>query len=96
MTHSELVTRAKKWLTTSKACSVVFAELCAYSLSGEIPDVIGWKAGNSYLIECKASRADFLSDKKKVFRRNSEIAMGDFRYYACVPGIIKEQDLPNK
>ena len=63
-THAELVKRAEHWLMKTVGCSFCLTELT--TSAGEIPDAIGWKNGRSILIECKATRADFLSDKKKV------------------------------
>jgi len=62
----------------------------------ESPDVIGWGAGFSTLIECKASRTDFLRDFKKLARRHPEMSMGQYRYYLCPPEIIRDEDLPEK
>jgi hypothetical protein len=40
----------------------------------EIPDAIGWlRSGVSLLIECKASRSDFLSDAAKPSRKSNNI-----------------------
>ena len=69
MTHDQLVARAKHWLLNTYGCGFAFAELTACTNSGEIPDAIGFKYGHSILVECKTSRSDFLSDKKKTFRK---------------------------
>lgn len=92
-THDDLVIRAERWLR-SIGCGVTFRELVANVSSGEIPDAIGWKYGVSILIECKISRADFLSDKKKRFRQFPEHGMGDWRFFFCPEGIIQPDDLP--
>jgi len=61
--------------------------------SGEIPDAIGWDDGSTTtLIECKASRPDFLSDRKKPHR--SGIGMGTLRYYLAPEGIAYGFELP--
>jgi hypothetical protein len=93
MTHNELVERAEKWLKNN-GCGVVFKELRAFSATGEVPDVIGWRHEASILIECKTSRADFLSDKNKKFRKNPVKGMGDWRFYLCPPNVITVDDLP--
>ena len=94
MTHNELVRRAEKWLKSIN-CGVVFRDAFrAYTESGEQPDAIGWRSNVSILIECKTSRADFLADKNKVFRRTPGLGMGDWRFYLCPPGIIQVGDLP--
>jgi len=94
MTHTDLVLRAEKWLKTF-GCAVTLRELVAFTSSGEIPDAIGWKGGFSILVECKASRSDFLADRKKIFRQNPEMGIGSTRLYMCPPEIIKKEDLPD-
>jgi len=95
MNHSELVSRAEKWLKNN-GCGVVFRdEFRAMTHSGEQPDSIGWRDGLSIVIECKASRSDFLSDKKKRFRKDPSLGMGDYRLYMCPPEIITVEDLPD-
>lgn len=97
-THQELVFLGKKFLRSKESrgrqwsCGVVFTEF--KSSSCEIPDVIGFKSARSYLIECKVSRNDFLSDKKKSFRKDPALGMGDFRYYLCPAGLIVKSELP--
>lgn len=93
MTHADLVQRAGAWLR-SKGCGMVFLEMV--TLNSEIPDAIGWRDSGrtSYLVECKATRADFLADKNKGFRRAEASALGRFRYYLCPPGLIREDELP--
>lgn len=61
----------------------------------EIPDVIGFNSMFSVMVECKMSRSDFLSDKKKIVRRNEDLGMGNFRYYYCPDGLIKPDELPD-
>jgi hypothetical protein len=90
MTHRELVLIGLRWLR--RQCTIVFSEFATAAY--EIPDVIGWKEGFSTLIECKVSRADFLSDKRKIARSCDLVAMGYRRYYLCEPEIIKVEDIP--
>jgi hypothetical protein len=91
MTHEKLVSRAVTWLR-SYGCGVVLSEQsCA---SGETPDAIGWKRGcHSVLVECKSSRADFLIDREKPFRRKAESGMGCERFYMAPAGLVTAQDL---
>lgn len=94
MTHDDLVVRAEKWLKNLN-CKVVFRDdFRAATGNGEQPDCLGFKSGVSLLIECKASRADFLADKKKRFRINPECGMGDWRFFMCPTGLIKPEELP--
>ena len=93
ITHKDLVIASEKWLN-KRGIKIIFHELVAYTSNNESPDVIGWNSIRSVLIECKASRSDFLADKKKLFRRYPQRGMGDHRIYFCPPDIIKPDDLP--
>jgi hypothetical protein len=78
ITHEILVERARHWLENTAAAKVVLTEFPGGSVGGsrrarrsnrEVPDAIGWlSSGVSLLIECKATRADFLSDATKPSR----------------------------
>lgn len=83
---------AEAWLRHSR-CGIVLSEQgCS---SGEMPDAIGWKGKNhSIVIECKISRADFLADSAKPWRRNPEIALGCERYFAAPNGMLKVPEMP--
>lgn len=97
MNHKDLVEIAYKWVLKNASCGVAFKELHTASVNGEQPDVIGFGGwGHSVLIECKATRSDFLSDKKKKFRQNPSDGMGKYRYYCCPNGLIKIEELPEK
>lgn len=93
--HKELVAVAaaqlKRW-----RCLPICVEMVTQNIYGEIPDAIGWTARASILVECKASRSDFLADCKKIFRFDlPEKGMGDFRFYFTNPGVItSETDIP--
>ena len=62
----------------------------------ELPDAIGFKSGYSCLIECKASRSDFLKDKKKPFRNGTMKGIGSERIYLTNPNVANVHDLPPK
>lgn len=92
MTHKELVKVAayqlKRW-----RCLPICTEMVTQNISGEIPDAIGWTARASILIEYKASRSDFLSDRTKLFRYSMpDSGVGDFRFYFTNPGVIVSAD----
>lgn len=95
MNHTELTTKAIKWLL-SQGHAIVLSEIKCFNTSGEIVDALGFKSQISTLVECKASRADFLADKNKHFRKESHKGVGQHRYYLCEPDIIKPEDLPAK
>lgn len=92
-THTALVQRAERWLLTARRCSVVITELGTWS-TDEIPDALGFTNLHSVLVECKISRSDFLADAKKVFRREPNRGMGNFRFYLCPAGLIKAEEVP--
>ncbi|HVO81142.1 MAG TPA: hypothetical protein VMT28_10445 [Terriglobales bacterium] len=93
MTHGQLVEHAVAWLRRYR-CGVVLSEqACA---SGEMPDAIGWKrACHSVLVECKISRADFLADREKPWRRKPETGVGCERFYLAPKGMIRVEELPS-
>lgn len=97
LTHSKIIEYSRKVLKRSGTmwkCGVTFSEVS--TAMSETPDIIGFYSGGASLIEAKASRNDFLSDKKKHFREHPEMGMGNYRFYACPTGLIKEEELPNK
>jgi hypothetical protein len=92
MTHQKLVSRAVAWLRRY-GCGVVLSEQS--SASGETPDAIGWKrACHSVVVECKISRADFLADCEKPFRKKQQSGMGCERYYLTRAGLLELPELP--
>jgi hypothetical protein len=92
MTHAQMVERAVRWLRWYR-CGVVLSEqACA---NGEMPDAIGWKqASHSVLVECKVTRADFLADRDKPFRKEPERGVGCERFYFTPPALVRPEELP--
>jgi hypothetical protein len=91
--HAHLVALAADWLRYRYGCGIVLSE--QYCASGEVPDVIGWKAScQSVLVECKVSRSDFLADTHKVCRLHPEEALGSKRLYMAPAGMIASHELP--
>ena len=92
MTHAQLVEKAVRWLR-SYHCGVVLSEQAC--VSGEMPDAIGWKqACHSVLVESKVTRADFLADREKPFRRKPEKGVGSERFYLTPPSLVSVEELP--
>lgn len=75
-------------------CSRIFTELV--TVAGETPDAIGFCSGVSYLVEAKTSMSDFYADKKKPWRINPEMGMGNFKYFISEKGLISVDKLPDK
>jgi hypothetical protein len=46
------------------------------------------------LVECKITRADFLADREKPFRRKPERGVGSERFYLAPSALIKLEELP--
>lgn len=92
LTHSELVDLAVRYLRY-KGYEVILTEP---GYRSELPDAIGFKSGYSCLIECKASRPDFLKDKKKPFRNGTTKGVGSERIYLTNPNVANVHDLPPK
>ena len=90
--HKDLVEVARQWL--QKKGMATLTELG--TVGSEMPDAIGFKSDGSILIECKASRADFLADQRKFFRLNPEFGLGAYRYYLCPKSLLKPEDMPQK
>lgn len=90
MTHTELVEIGYKWCLTR--CAFAFKELV--TINSETPDVIGFNSNGTFLIEAKTSRVDFFADKKKPFRKNGFMGMGDWRFFICKKDMIKINELP--
>lgn len=89
--HKTCVQICTRWLWNK--CGVVLPEFVTYE--AEIADVLGFKRNDSYMIEVKVSRADFLRDKKKFFRAVEEQGVGSYRYYACPRRLIGALDAPD-
>jgi len=93
MTHAQLVKLAESWLRRCYRCGVILSEQACSS--GEVPDVIGWKGQcRSVVVECKVSRADFLADAQKPWRRDPNQALGCERLYLAHSGLIAPSELP--
>ena len=106
MTHSELISVG--WFIAVKIMNRLFVagdEMLITHEPGmtslpESPDVIALSKGfglhePSVVVECKATRADFLKDRKKPFRIYPDKGMGMFRAYVTNPGIASRIEIPD-
>ena len=99
MTHKELVNIAMKVIKRKEpglGAKLAFAELVTECSSRETPDAMGFTGNQTILIECKASRSDFLRDAHKLARRAPGQGMGLYRWYLCPWGVITPGELPEK
>lgn len=94
--HEALVLRAERWLRNSRRCRAVLLEP-GYGTPSEVPDAIGWAKGVSVVVECKATRKDFLADRRKPSRAPAAgdgSGLGDERWYMTPPGLARPEELP--
>ena len=96
LTHRNLCVKAAKYLRNQGVQPYHRNQyaVCELERVGECPDAFGWGNSSTQLIEVKVSRSDFLSDKKKHWRRYSCLGLGRYRSYLCPEGLIKAVDLP--
>lgn len=92
--HGQLCQKASKFLMNNGFQVSFDDRFKAIVGTGECPDVLGFRNSVSCLIEVKVSRSDFVADKKKRFRSESSLGMGDWRFYLSPPDIIQVDDLP--
>jgi hypothetical protein len=88
--HQYLVDVGARWLCR-KGFGVVATEIAVAGVT-EQPDVIGFRAQCSAVLEAKASRADFLADRKKAHREAG--GLGTYRLFVSSHGLILPEDLP--
>lgn len=100
-THASLCAIAARWLRRSHSagghgCQIAFTE--CHNGDGEAPDAIGFRAvgwcDGSVVVECKATRGDFLADARKPHRVTPDAGMGRWRYYLAPEGLIDVAELP--
>ena len=96
--HQRLQQAAARWLKRQQCgphrrsgCPVVVLDI--ETCASETPDVIAWNSMISVMVECKASRADFLRDAKKPHRILTQ-GIGNRRYYAAPEGMLKPEEMP--
>lgn len=92
VSHDDLCLLGERFLKNN-GFGVVFHDRFKAAIP-EQPDCLGFRNGVSCLIECKTSRADFLADRKKWFRQDPTMGMGDWRFMLTPKGLIKPEELP--
>lgn len=94
LSHKELVKLGARWIS-QEICRYGWHILTEVGYRNENPDVFAFSKYQSVLIECKASRSDFLADKKKPFRKDPQLGIGMMRYYLCNKGIVTPEEIPD-
>jgi len=65
------------------------------AVAGERPDALGIKScGETFLIEAKTSRSDFLADLKKPWRQAGYAGLGHYRAYLTPKGLLSADEIP--
>lgn len=97
MTHAELVALGVRWLRDRQRCLAVISENVTAWSTGECPDGFGINGRReTVLVECKASRADFLADRRKKFRALPGLGVGVKRYFLAERHVVGDLDLPER
>ena len=94
ITHDDLCLMAEKFLTKQGFGVVFHDKFKAATSTGEQPDCLGFRSGISCLVECKTSKSDFLADKRKKFRLDPSIGLGDWRFFLTPKGLLTVDELP--
>ncbi len=102
--HYELCKLGAKLLRSRNNPTLPYNRSCKYAtvelvcIGAELTDVWGTTGDCTVIIEVKTSRADFLADKRKYARSERAKVLkhqiGNWRYYLCPEGVIKEEELP--
>ena len=88
MTHKDLVNHSMK-IARKLGFPLVLPEMKAALRTNEIPDIIAFRGGGeTLLIECKTSRADYLADRNKPFRQNPETGVGLYRILISTENVV--------
>lgn len=95
LTHRELCELGARFINTQRyPANYGWRILMETGFRKENPDVFGFTRYMSVLIECKASRSDFLRDKRKPFRQDPTKGVGMVRFYLVNEGVAKEEEMP--
>ena len=96
LSHRQLCDLGARWIfNESHPASYEWRILIEPGLREELPDVFAFTKYNSVLIECKATRSDFLADKKKPFRQDPQKGIGMRRYYLVNDGVATQDEMPD-
>jgi len=92
--HAELVDRGVRWLRGTRGCRVVLAEP-GTGIGGVVPDLIGWSASGTELVEVKVSRSDFAADRRKPIHWLEAHYPGRLRWYLTPAGLVVQDEVPD-
>lgn len=94
--HYDLCCKAAQWLKKTQeplegAWKYIAVDLNV--IAAECPDVWAFNGALTCLIEVKTTKADFLADRKKIWRKDLTRQAGNFRYYLTPKGMLNLEDL---
>ena len=93
LTHDKIADICAKRLR-NKGYRFSFSNLTSMT-HREQPDVLGIdNYGTSVLVEVKVSRSDFFADKKKLWRTDPTMGMGDYRVYLTPQKLLNPDEIP--
>ena len=87
LTHEYLAKQGAKWL---KAHGYPIVKVESHSNRLEHPDVIGFNASHSAVIEVKLSKEDFLRDFNKYCRQPWFTGLGNYRFFLVPESLYAE------
>lgn len=96
--HYKLCCKGAEWLMKKPWAGIKYTAVELICQGLEQTDVYGTNGFDSYIIEVKTNRSDFVNDLKKKVRREQfkKYQTGNWRYYLAPKGIIKIDQLPEK
>lgn len=94
LSHSDLITFAWYHILPNEMKTPWYIATFESNMANtkEVPDIIGFGENDiddCVVIECKASRSDFLKDQKKAFRVYPDKGMGRKRIYVVADGVVE-------
>lgn len=96
LTHHQLCELGARWIVNeSHFGGYDWRILIEPGQREELPDVFAFTRNCSVLIECKASRSDFLADKRKPFRQDPQKGIGMRRFYLVNDGVATQDEMPD-
>lgn len=90
--HKELVEIASKWVK-KVGFPIVASEF--KTTIREIPDVVGFRASSTIMVEVKCSMSDFYADFKKPERNGENVGVGNYRLYLAEQGVLNHDKIPD-
>jgi len=93
LTHDKIIARAVHWLRHSHKCPVVLVKpRCML----EIPDVVGFKSADSFLVSAKTDREEFEKHlTTSLVDKFPMISVGNYRFFVTPPYLVEPEEVPD-